>query len=77
MAIAMPNNIYDADEHRLKFDQCARGKSGWVDPSGRSPGSGSSFGVTQINRMIKKFTTSNYKEDVDETESTIIAEPIM
>ena len=65
----MPNNIYDADEHRLKFDQCcAWGKSGGVDPIGRLPGSGSSFGVTQSNRMIRILTTSNYKEHHDETE---------
>ena len=32
----MPNNIYDANEHRSKFDQCAWGESGGVDPSVRS-----------------------------------------
>ena len=47
---------------------CAWGKSGGVDPIVRSPGIGSSFGVTQIKHMIRILMTSIYKEDLDETE---------
>jgi len=68
MANATPNHIYDADEHRLKFDQCAWGSSGGVDPSGRLPGSGSSFGVSQINRMIRILRRTNARDDLTPTE---------
>ena len=68
MANATPNHIYDADEHRIKFYQCAWGSSGGVDPSGRLPGSGSSFGVSQINRMIRILRRTNARDDLTPTE---------
>ena len=63
----MPNNICGAGEYRLKFDQCAWGESNGVDPSGKSLGSGNSFGATQISCRIRILIKSNCKEDLDET----------